>query len=99
MTTQFGTKFVDKRRSLGRYSSLVDSGHGVISYYDSSVCLTLRIVLFMNDFNLHPKQYCLAFQIAGTKIEFQAFIAVTMSKMLCCVLSSGLITGGISSSP
>jgi hypothetical protein len=34
------TSFVDRRRSLGRYSSLADSGHGVLVYHQAHLSIS-----------------------------------------------------------
>jgi hypothetical protein len=48
LSAKVGTKFADKRRSLGRYSSLADSGHGVQFSFSTRVGITAILPLRLN---------------------------------------------------
>jgi hypothetical protein len=45
---EVGNHFTEKRRSLGRYSSLADSDHGVCFFFFLKVSVTFIVTLYIN---------------------------------------------------
>jgi hypothetical protein len=57
LSAKVGTNFADKRRSLGRYSSLADSGHG--GFFLLNVKQAVLIFILRD----HPHQPCFSLSL------------------------------------